>query len=146
MPRSMEGLQSSVSGSFSSHHLPRQHGLNKIAKAGESSASPLVTNPPLSSHGLGTQVDAEKANCCLSSGRWDGLGLKAIITGWLDVPTSERSGQMWAEWHAIPVNQPRAQCLCSQHPTIPRAVLEMGFVNTPSFRREESLDHKGIVC
>lgn len=80
------------------------------------------------------QVDPEKANCCFSLARWDGSGLKTNITGWLDLPKNERSDQMCTAWHAVPANQPRAQSLCSQHPTISGAVLEMGFVDTPSFR------------
>jgi hypothetical protein len=60
VPWPMEGLQSPVCGNFYSHHLPRQRRLDKTAKAGQSLASPFVTNLPLSSHDLGTQVDPEK--------------------------------------------------------------------------------------
>lgn len=55
------------SGSFSSCYQPRRHGLVKTAQTGHCFS--VITHPPLSVQGLGTQVDPGKANCLDWSGR-----------------------------------------------------------------------------
>lgn len=62
---------------------------------------PLITHPPWSVQGLGTQVDPVKASRCFSPAGWDGLGWKTITTGQLTVPKRERSDQTWPEWFVV---------------------------------------------